>query len=314
MGLTTNGNIDEQTAEFICNDFDYVSFSVDGIPEIQQFHRPTINGKGYFAKLDRALKIIAESDLRTEIRSTFTNFNVDWMPDILGYFHKRWGIKRYCFVPLRETTRSQRNELDVPLPERFFHAFVATDKIADELGVTLYYSAYRHKKPSSDDFHFCSISRDYFGLTQSGFITACSQFPRQNPLENPLAFYLYGKFDENTGKILIDEEKREVLHRLNLTEKSFCIDCFARWSCKGDCPARLFGYPDDGRPNFLEMYRESPSPCCHLNQMLAYYYALKRLSLPLDKYCPSNTPPKHRITSIDLPFLSNEKPEVLLSA
>lgn len=159
--------------------------------------------------------------------------------------------------------------------------------------------------------HFCAISRDYFGLTQDGFITCCSQFPRQNPLQNPLKFYFYGKFDEQRGEIIIDQNKRRELHQLNLLNKEHCRDCFARWSCKGDCAARLFGYPQEGTPEFLELYKRLPSPYCLTNQMLAYYYALKRLSLPLDgNFSPDYAAPIHRITKLKVPF-SPDPPEVL---
>ena len=311
LGLTTNGNIDAQTARFTQRRFDYVSFSVDGPPDVQDSMRPTAHGDGGFARLDRALGVLmSEAKPRVEIRSTFTAAIVDKMADNVEYFYRRWGVSRFCFVPLRETTRSRKSGLGAPSSEALFQAFIEADARADALGVTLYYSAHRHG-PVAGSPHFCAISRDYFGLTQDGFVTACSQFPRQHPSRNPLKFYLYGKFDEETGRIVIDEDKRRMLHQLHLANKQYCLDCFARWSCKGDCPARLFGYPEGGKPDFLEMYREFPSPYCPLNQMLAYYYALKRLGLPFISggFQPGSTAPRHRITTVELPHLG-EDPKV----
>ncbi|GAB4536691.1 MAG: hypothetical protein Kow0063_22480 [Anaerolineae bacterium] len=87
IGLTTNGNVGEQTARFIQSRFDYVSFSVDGPPDVQGFNRPMADGDGAFARLDRALEVLmSERKPRVEIRSTFTTAIVDKMAD---YFYRR---------------------------------------------------------------------------------------------------------------------------------------------------------------------------------------------------------------------------------
>jgi radical SAM protein with 4Fe4S-binding SPASM domain len=51
-------------------------------------------------------------------------------------------------------------------------------------------------------------------------------------------FFLFGYFDSNSGKFVFNQDKYKRLKN-NLLFKNIpgCEDCFAQFSCKGDCPA-----------------------------------------------------------------------------
>jgi uncharacterized protein len=73
-------------------------------------------------------------------------------------------------------------------------------------------------------------------VTPSGDITSCYEVA---DAANPLAgVFFYGRYDPKTRTFVLDRDRRERLFGLSVLEKPECSDCFCKWHCAGDCPAK----------------------------------------------------------------------------
>jgi uncharacterized protein len=83
---------------------------------------------------------------------------------------------------------------------------------------------------------FCGVSRDSFTVTPDGYITSCFEITSKDDPKSEKFFY--GYISEN-NEVVIDEKKRKHLQQVTVENLDFCMDCFAKWHCAGDCVAKI---------------------------------------------------------------------------
>lgn len=78
---------------------------------------------------------------------------------------------------------------------------------------------------------------DGFWLSPEGKISTCVEVLQ---IAHPLSdYFVIGEYDPNKGEFIIDEEKRARLRRRCVNNMPSCRGCFAKYQCRGFCPARL---------------------------------------------------------------------------
>jgi uncharacterized protein len=229
----TNGILREPQLDWIVKHFVNLNISFDGLPHVQDYHRPLCDGKGSFNVVDRTLKFLDLHGFQYGIRSTISDFSLGLMEESLNYILAHYKTKNIHFEPVFQCGRCKANDAYRVNLEQFASSFIRCREIARNAGVRLVYSGCRVEALSNS---FCGIASDNFSVTPDGYITSCFEVTSS---EDPKAkTFIYGRFNKQ-GELEIDESRRQHLHSFTVENFPYCANCFAKWHCSGDCVAKL---------------------------------------------------------------------------
>ena len=233
----TNGLLSTSQLDWIMKHLASLNISFDGLPHVQDYHRPLPNGKGSFAFVDRTMKYLDAHNFNYGVRSTISSYNVDLMEESLDFIGQNYKAKMVHFEPLFYCGRCKTNNSLSPDMEKFLLNFKKCDLKAKRYGVAFMYSGCRIESLTST---FCGATRDNFSVTPDGFITTCYEVTTRDDPKSEIMFI--GKMKDD-GSLEIDEGKRKFLHSMSVNNLEYCRDCFAKWHCGGECIAKL-GHTD----------------------------------------------------------------------
>ena len=239
--LTTNGVLlDDEVMEFANREMSNVVLSIDGRKEINDFMRPSRNGKGSYDLILPKFKKLADSRNQTNyyVRGTFTHHNLDFSEDVkhfadLGF--KQISVEPVVSLPEEPYAITQE---DLPI------LFKEYDKLAKLM------LDYKKQGKDFNFFHFmidltggpcvakrlsgCGSGTEYLAVTPWGDLYPCHQFVG-------IPEFLMGNVDEGVVK----PELREEFKHCSVYSKEKCRDCFAKFYCSGGCAANSFKFHEN---------------------------------------------------------------------
>ncbi len=253
--FTTNGILlNDEMMEFANKEMDNVVLSIDGRKEVNDYMRPTRNGKSSYDIIMPKFIRFAESRNQQKyyVRGTFTRRNLDFSNDVIHLADM--GFEQISMEPvvgLPEEPYAIREE-DLP------QIFEEYDRLAKEM-------IKREKEGKGFTFfHFmldltggpcvakrlsgCGSGTEYMAVTPWGDLYPCHQFVGEED------FLLGNVFDGIKKTELCDE-----FRQCNVYTKEKCRDCFARFYCSGGCAANSYkfhGSIDDAYDLSCEMERK----------------------------------------------------------
>ena len=236
--LTTNGILlNDEIAEFLNKEMSNVVLSVDGRQTVNDFMRPSRNGKGSYEIFMPKYQKLAESREQKDyyVRGTFTRHNLDFAEDVLHLADL--GFKQISVEPVvaGEEEEYAIREEDIPVIKEEY------DKLAKAL--------IERKKAGKgvNFFHFnidlsggpcvakrlsgCGSGTEYLAVTPWGDLYPCHQFVGKDE------FLMGNVFDGVKNTDLRDEFKL-----CNVYAKDKCQDCFAKFYCSGGCAANSYNF------------------------------------------------------------------------
>ena len=236
--LTTNGVLlDDDIMEFANREMANVVLSIDGRKEVNDYMRPTRNGKGSYDLIVPKFRKFAELRNQTNyyVRGTFTHHNLDFSEDVLHLADL--GFKQISVEPVvapPEEPYAIREE-DLPkLLEEY-------DKLAKEM-------IKREKEGRGFNFfHFmidinggpcvakrlsgCGSGCEYLAVTPWGDFYPCHQFVGNED-------FLMGNVDDG----IVRPDIRDMFKNSNVYSKEKCKNCFAKFYCSGGCAANSYNF------------------------------------------------------------------------
>ena len=236
--LTTNGILlNEEMMEFANREMANVVLSIDGRKEINDYMRPTRNGKSSYDIILPKFQEFAALRNQTNyyVRGTFTHHNLDFSKDVLHLADL--GFKQISVEPVvagPEADYAIREEDLDQLKEEY-------DKLAAEMVA-------RQKEGNGFNFfHFmidlnqgpcvakrlsgCGSGTEYLAVTPWGDLYPCHQFVGEED-------FLMGNVDDGITK----EAIRDEFKLCNVYAKDKCRKCFARFYCSGGCAANSYNF------------------------------------------------------------------------
>ena len=236
--LTTNGILlNDEISEFLNKEMSNVVLSVDGRQTVNDFMRPSRNGKGSYEIFMPKYQKLAESREQKDyyVRGTFTRHNLDFAEDVLHLADL--GFKQISVEPVvaGEEEEYAIREEDIPVIKEEY------DKLAKAL--------IERKKAGKgvNFFHFnidlsggpcvakrlsgCGSGTEYLAVTPWGDLYPCHQFVGKDE------FLMGNVFDGVKNTDLRDEFKL-----CNVYAKDKCQDCFAKFYCSGGCAANSYNF------------------------------------------------------------------------
>jgi uncharacterized protein len=257
LKLTTSAGLNGVMAgpllEWVLAHIDCATVSIDGLPDIHDVQRPLRNGRGSHERIAATIRRMDEAGYPYGLRSTVTRAGVGRMAESVEHLCRSFGTRLLHLEPVFAAGRGV--EAMSPDPLDFVRGFREARAAARAHGRELKYSGARFGVLTNT---FCEVSADQLSVTPAGDVTACYEIgDRGDPRA---ATFIYGRVNNATGEIDLDEEKVRRLRTLTVEHKAGCEGCFCRWSCAGECAAKL---ALDG-----DAWDTSASPRCVINREL----------------------------------------------
>lgn len=242
--ITTNGCVSENKAKWLAENMDSISISMDGYREIHNMQRCNS-----FDSVYRTAKIVYRlAPRKIGFRTTITRRSVFYLPKITLFFAKEFPGCIINFEPVDPSTRQNFKDL-VPDSSLFFDKFIESIPIAAKFGSKIRTSVSMMGSASN---RFCGVGSSNFMILPDGKITSCNRMIGDDPIS---CIFNYGYFNKSKGKFIFDNKKYWFLKELTVNNLSRCDNCFAKFSCRGGCPAtKAIIYP--------ERFEKQVSPYC----------------------------------------------------
>lgn len=244
--LTTNGVLlNDENMAFMNEHMHNVVLSVDGRPEVNDFMRPTPNGKGSYELIMDKFKKFADSRDQNNyyVRGTFTHNNIDFAEDVMHLADQ--GFKQISVEPVVAP-----DEMSYALQESDVETLMGQyETLAERM------LEYRRSGKFFNFFHFmidltqgpcvakrlagCGSGVEYLAVTPEGDLYPCHQYVGMDE-------FLLGTVD--TG--VVNTDKQDMFRGCNVYAKKDCNECFAKFYCSGGCSANSYNFHGDILANY----------------------------------------------------------------
>jgi uncharacterized protein len=234
----TNGALDGKKQPWVIQNFTFLNVSFDGLPDVQDVHRPMANGSSSFDSVDGTIRFLDAHNFPYALRCTVSTINEHRLPETIDFITTRYKAKLLFLEPLFACGRfSVDPRISSPDMYTFTENFRALEEVARERGLRLEYSGAAFDRLARN---FCDVGTDNFAVTSDGYLTNCWEV---SSIDHPLAkTFIFGRMLTH-GRIEVDWGKWRFLRSLSVDSVVYCSDCFAKWHCAGDCVAKL-GHDD----------------------------------------------------------------------
>lgn len=263
ISAATNGVLSPAQTDWIIANLDAVSLSCDGLPSIQDRHRPLASGGGSSGIVMRTMRRFDSASFRYGIRVTVTRDQIPSLPDSIEFLCRKTRPQRIQVEPAYALGR-WKAEPSAETAE-FIDAYREAQTRARALGREITYSAARVGLLTN---HFCGISQDTFSLSPDGNVSACYEvFSEDNTWAKE---FFYGSADPHGVGYRFDMAALERLRHQGVEHKEFCRGCYAKWHCAGDCHHKALNV--NGGEEFQGSDR------CHITRELTKDQILDRIA------------------------------------
>jgi uncharacterized protein len=246
--LATNGVLSDAQIDWIVAHLNGVGISCDGLPSVQNRCRPAASGKGSSERVVHTMRRLDAAKFPYGIRLTVTAEHVATLPESVEYLSSEFhpgDIHILPVFPLGRGAEEACTESDA-----FVEAYRDAAGRAAAHGRRVQFSGARAGVLTN---HFCGVSQDNFCLSADGKVTACfGAFGVDNPWAD---LFFYGRPADNGPGYEFDHTVLDRLRGQTVESREHCRNCFAKWSCGGDCYYRWVagggGGEFDGSPGCL---------------------------------------------------------------
>ncbi len=236
LTAATNGVLNEEQLDWFIAWIDSANISFDGTEALQNRQRPMADGSPSFPLVDRTLRRLNDSGKPFGIRATLTADTVECMPEIASFILERYpSCDPLHIEPAWEAGRGLATGTRTPEAERYVKYFLEAEKVLQGK-MKLVFSAARKDHL---DMAFCGVCRNSFVLTAEGKVTSCYEVCEADDPRSER--FVYGRYDMESRRFVLDEEKLASLRRLRVDNMPYCENCFCKYHCGGDCSAKLLG-------------------------------------------------------------------------
>lgn len=227
----TNGVFSHNKAEWLAEHFDIIWVSCDGLPDIQNYFRPTVGGGPSSKTLERNVNFLTKNCKgMTGIRTTITSLNIHKQIEIIKYFHEL-GVKYVWSDPIFPAVGSKTsiNTFDVM---SYAEEFVPASEFAASLGMV--YKSFLTCNFDNETKYHCRACIPVPHLTTDGYISACDMALFGNEKDH-MSIFIYGKWDKSKNTIVYDQNKINYLQSRSVDNMPGCKDCSVKYNCGGYC-------------------------------------------------------------------------------
>lgn len=233
ISIITNGSLLTKNIASVLADYDCsVCVSFEVLDELQNKQR------GGYDKVHKNIQLLGQMGIPVLLNSTITPLSVIRMEEMITTVADYYPfVRQYTMEPVTGKECFSSREALREFYDQFYKGYLAAKKVARERGIRLHFTF--DDALSDTTVRHCPGK---FTLTPQGTFSVCHL--ASSPQEERYDKCIYGEVAED-GKIWIDKQRFEQLFHINLFSYEMCEDCFARWSCGGECMMRRDTYPSE---------------------------------------------------------------------
>jgi uncharacterized protein len=262
VSLTSNGVWSASQCQWIIENIDRISLSIDGPPAIQNRNRPMLNGGPSTHFVMESLKRLDDHKKAYGIRMTSISPWRD-LPISVAYLFENTRCKGIQVEPAFNATRGEHALPNKKEANQFIEAFLKADFIAKKHKRSFRYSAARVSHPVAT---FCSAPYNSLVVNQQDEIVACYEITSSN--HELVNLSKYGEIAPYNINLI--EKRRENLVDIIQKNRENCRDCFCYYSCAGDCYVRTLTHDKKGGISKQDQR-------CYINKILTKELLLRKI-------------------------------------
>jgi len=226
--LTTNGILPPDKRAWIVSHLDSANVSFDGLPEVQDVNRPLPSGRGSSDIVLATLRAFDRARFRYAIRMTVIAETTARLPQSIAYICRRFQPRSIQVEPVYRMGRAR--EVANAETAAFLDAYRAARRTSTKAARLLRFSGARFGLVTN---RFCGVAADNFCVSPAGNISACHEVADEH---QPWAErFFYGRPAADPAGYDFDARVCNDLRARTVERLDYCRDCFAKWSCAGDC-------------------------------------------------------------------------------
>jgi uncharacterized protein len=262
LSLTSNGIWSRKQVQWVVNNLDGLSLSLDGSPATQDHHRPFMSGKGSSKWVMRTVEELDYHEFSYGIRMTAT---APWeqLPEDVRFLCENTKCSSMQVEPAFNTTRGGHGDYRDDESSAFIAAYMEAFDIAERAGRFLHYSGARVGTITPT---FCTAPVNALIVNGEGSLVTCYEVA--SPAHALSRISTIGKVENQ--QVRVDKPARDNLVNLMSERRDACKDCFCYWSCAGDCYARVFRDEPGGH--------QIRGTRCKINRSLTEQLLLRRIA------------------------------------
>jgi len=226
ISMSTNGFFRQDRIGYLMDNFDRLSFSVDGFPDIHNRQRPDRSGGDTFSVIDRNLKnLLGKGYEAIDIRVTITPETVRKMLDISKFLAKEYPKVLQNYEPVMQCDK-QAVPVDI---HQFVRGYIEIFEFCRKVGQTCTTSLFDFKPQST----FCGIN-NRISIFPDGKISGCHRVNRDDHDDSVFKYFHFGTVFDDFEKI--EASQKQATRGLDLRKwDNECTSCFASYYCRGGC-------------------------------------------------------------------------------
>lgn len=227
FSMPSNCAYHEDLNPFIIKHFSNISCSFEGLPWVQNIHRPFSSGKHSFEVVYKNIKELYESNIKIGFNVVVTRHNLFVLKETIDFFHENFHGCSVSFSQVNLTGRALLQQKNIGINQHIYdeqlmwameHAKKTSIKVFGKHGFNI-------KNPRR---HYCSsTAKPNWNVSLTGEVYAC--------MEDKCASMQIGCFDFNIQTLTLDQAQIIKLESDTVDERSICMDCFAKYMCVGGC-------------------------------------------------------------------------------
>ena len=227
--INTNGTVSDDDLEYLIEKNFIFIVSSDGVPKINDKQRPMLNGGRVSKEIERTIKRLVEGDALFKVRATITGESIFYLEESIDYWDYL-GVKFVHFEPVA----SSNKEIKYPPPDIYVERVISALDKAERVKMWIISSPYMNLLTPSN--YFCTTVAGADELySPNGFISLCY---RIQEYDHPFQDFIVGRYDPDTDSFNQYSDRINLLREINVSAKSQCDNCSAKYICGGGCPLR----------------------------------------------------------------------------
>ena len=232
ISIITNGSlITKEMAGFLLEHDCSVCISFEVLRELQDKQRKNFEG------VHKNILQLGELGLQVMLNSTITPISVGHMQEMVSTVADRYPfVAQYTMEPVTSIELFRTAQELGCFYDNFYNNYIEAKQIAKDKHVPLRFTF-------DDELSDVTIRHcpGKFCITPQGTISVCHLV--SSPKEERYKECIYGKIEG--GTLEIDKNRFNQLYSITLFSYDRCRDCFAKFSCGGECLTRNTIYPAD---------------------------------------------------------------------